>query len=115
VSRASRGFVREHRTDHRQRLLLFLFSTFPFFRIDFDLHRESAGLFSCEYSSLFQELSTGKGAWLATTKMPGLVSATGVLGFLADEEPDLKIFALETLNDDIDTVWTEVAGALSQM
>lgn len=47
--------------------------------------------------------------------MPGLVSASGVLGFLADEEPELKVFALKTLNDDIDTVWTEVAGALSQM
>uniref|UniRef100_L2FL53 26S proteasome regulatory subunit RPN2 n=1 Tax=Colletotrichum fructicola (strain Nara gc5) TaxID=1213859 RepID=L2FL53_COLFN len=47
--------------------------------------------------------------------MPGLVSATGVLGFLADEEHDLKVFALQTLNDDIDTVWTEVAGALSQI
>jgi 26S proteasome regulatory subunit N2 len=47
--------------------------------------------------------------------MPGLLTATGVLGFLADEEPDLKIFALQTLNDDIDTVWTEVAGALSEM
>lgn len=47
--------------------------------------------------------------------MPGLVTATGVLGFLSDEEPELKIFALQTLNDDIDTVWTEVAGALSQM
>ncbi|KAL2128707.1 hypothetical protein VTI74DRAFT_8816 [Chaetomium olivicolor] len=47
--------------------------------------------------------------------MPGLVSATGVLGFLADEEPELKVFALRTLNDDIDTVWTEVAGALSQI
>ena len=47
--------------------------------------------------------------------MPGLITATGVLGFLADEEPELKIFALQTLNDDIDTVWTEVAGALSMM
>ena len=49
--------------------------------------------------------------------MPGLITttATGVLAFLADEEPELKIFALKTLNDDIDTVWTEVAGALSQM
>ncbi len=47
--------------------------------------------------------------------MPGLVSATGVLGFLADEEPELKVFALKTLNDDIDTVWTEVAGSLSNM
>ncbi|KAK0649021.1 armadillo-type protein [Cercophora newfieldiana] len=47
--------------------------------------------------------------------MPGLVTATGVLAFLADEETELKIFALRTLNDDIDTVWTEVAGALSQI
>ncbi|KAL2024913.1 hypothetical protein VTK56DRAFT_3612 [Thermocarpiscus australiensis] len=47
--------------------------------------------------------------------MPGLVTATGVLAFLADEEPELKVFALKTLNDDIDTVWTEVAGALSQI
>ncbi len=47
--------------------------------------------------------------------MPGLVTATGVLGFLADEEPELKVFALQTLNDDIDTVWTEVAGVLSQL
>ena len=49
------------------------------------------------------------------SKMPGLVSATGVLAFLSEEEPELKVFALQTLNDDIDTVWTEVAGALSQM
>lgn len=48
-------------------------------------------------------------------KMPGIVSATGVLAFLADEEPELKVFALQTLNDDIDTVWTEVAAVLSQM
>jgi 26S proteasome regulatory subunit N2 len=47
--------------------------------------------------------------------MPGLVSATGVLAFLADEEPELKVFALQVLNDDIDTVWTEVAGAVSEM
>ena len=47
--------------------------------------------------------------------MPGLVRATGVLALLADEETELKVFALSTLNDDIDTVWFEVAGALSQM
>ncbi|KAI5458240.1 armadillo-type protein [Mariannaea sp. PMI_226] len=47
--------------------------------------------------------------------MPGLVSATGVLAFLNDPEPELKVFALQTLNDDIDTVWTEVAAALIQI
>ncbi|SPO06156.1 probable RPN2 - 26S proteasome regulatory subunit [Cephalotrichum gorgonifer] len=47
--------------------------------------------------------------------MPGLISATGVLAFLADEEPELKVYALKTLNEDIDTVWTEVAGSLSDI
>ncbi|KAK0736028.1 armadillo-type protein [Apiosordaria backusii] len=47
--------------------------------------------------------------------MPGLVTASGVLAFLTDEEPELKVFALKTLNDDLDTVWTEVAGSLSQI
>ncbi|KAI0018592.1 26S proteasome regulatory subunit rpn2 [Xylariomycetidae sp. FL0641] len=47
--------------------------------------------------------------------MPGLVTATGVLAFLAEEEPELRVFALQTLNDDIDTVWFEVAGALGQI
>ncbi|KUJ09571.1 26S proteasome regulatory complex, non-ATPase subcomplex, Rpn2/Psmd1 subunit [Mollisia scopiformis] len=47
--------------------------------------------------------------------MPGLTSASGVLGFLHDEEPELKVFALQTLNDDIDTLWTEVAGSIGQI
>jgi hypothetical protein len=48
-------------------------------------------------------------------EMPGLVSASGILGFLSEEEPELKVFALQTLNDDIDTLWTEVAGSVGQM
>jgi len=48
--------------------------------------------------------------------MPGLLtSARGVLAFLAEEEPELRVFALKMLNDDIDTIWTEVAGALPQI
>ncbi|KAH8816568.1 putative 26S proteasome regulatory subunit rpn2 [Xylogone sp. PMI_703] len=47
--------------------------------------------------------------------MPGLTTATGVLGFLSDDEPELKVFALQTLNDDIDTLWTEVAGSVGQI
>ncbi|POS84866.1 ARM repeat-containing protein [Erysiphe pulchra] len=47
--------------------------------------------------------------------MPGLISASGVLGFLADEEPELKVFALQTLNEDIDALWTEVAGCIGQI
>lgn len=47
--------------------------------------------------------------------MPGLVTATGVLALLADEEVELKVFALQTLNEDIDTVWFEVAPAVTDM
>jgi len=47
--------------------------------------------------------------------MPGLISAVGVLAFLADEEPELQVYALKTLNENVDTVWTEVADNLSQM
>jgi hypothetical protein len=49
------------------------------------------------------------------SNMPGLTSASGILGFLSDTEPELKVFALQTLNDDIDTLWTEVAGSVGQM
>jgi hypothetical protein len=30
-------------------------------------------------------------------------------------ELELKVFALQTLNDDIDTLWTEVVGSVGQM
>lgn len=65
--------------------------------------------------AIVHSLVSTSSSFIVAANMPGLVSATGVLGFLADEEPELKIFALQTLNDDIDTVWTEVAGALSDM
>jgi 26S proteasome regulatory subunit N2 len=44
-----------------------------------------------------------------------LTSAGGVLAFLREDETELQVFALKTLNDDIDTVWTEVADSLSHM
>ncbi|KAI0810102.1 armadillo-type protein [Xylaria sp. FL0064] len=47
--------------------------------------------------------------------MAGLVTATGVLALLADEEVELKVFALQTLNEDIDTVWFEVAPAVADI
>jgi len=47
--------------------------------------------------------------------MLNVITAPGVLAFLGDEPPELKVFALKTLNDDIDTIWTEVAAVLSQM
>lgn len=49
-------------------------------------------------------------------EMPGLVSsAAGTLACLDDDEVELKVYALKTLNIFADTWWTEIAGSLSQM
>ena len=47
--------------------------------------------------------------------MPGLTSAAGVVGFLSEPEPDLQVFALRILNDEIDSLWTEVAGSIQDI
>lgn len=47
--------------------------------------------------------------------MVGLISAAGVVGFLSEPDPALQAFALERLNEDIDSVWTEVSGSIGQM
>ncbi|CAO2657655.1 Nn.00g037810.m01.CDS01 [Neocucurbitaria sp. VM-36] len=47
--------------------------------------------------------------------MVGLTSAAGVVGFLAEPDPALRSFALQRLNEDIDLLWPEVAGSVSQI
>ncbi|KAH7079231.1 armadillo-type protein [Paraphoma chrysanthemicola] len=47
--------------------------------------------------------------------MVGLTSAAGVVGFLAEPDPALRSFALRRLNDEIDLLWPEVAGSVSQI
>lgn len=47
--------------------------------------------------------------------MPALTSAAGLVGFLSEPDPTLQAFALERLNDEIDSVWTEVSGSIGQM
>lgn len=47
--------------------------------------------------------------------MVGLTSAAGLVGFLAEPDPVLQAFALERLNEEIDSVWTEVSGSIGQM
>jgi 26S proteasome regulatory subunit N2 len=41
--------------------------------------------------------------------------AAGLVGFLSEPDPALQAFALERLNNDIDSVWTEVSGSIGQM
>ena len=48
-------------------------------------------------------------------KMVALTSAAGLVGFLSEPDPTLQAFALERLNNDIDSVWTEVSGSIGQM
>ena len=47
--------------------------------------------------------------------MVGLTSAVGVVGFLTEPDPELQIFALRKLNEEIDSLWTEVAGSVGEV
>lgn len=47
--------------------------------------------------------------------MVGLTSAAGVVGFLSEPDPELQIFALRKLNEEIDSLWTEVAGSVGEI
>ena len=47
--------------------------------------------------------------------MVGLTSSVGLVGFLSEPEPELQAYALERLNSEIDSVWTEVSGSIGQM
>ncbi|KAL8816037.1 MAG: hypothetical protein Q9223_004895 [Gallowayella weberi] len=47
--------------------------------------------------------------------MPGLSSAAGIVGFLSEPEPELQVFALQVLNEQIDSLWTEVAGSVGDI
>ena len=47
--------------------------------------------------------------------MVGLTSAGGVVGFLSEPDHELQIFALRKLNEEIDSVWTEVVGSIGDV
>lgn len=47
--------------------------------------------------------------------MVGLTSAAGLVGFLTEQDQELQAFALERLNDEVDSVWTEVSGSIGTM
>lgn len=47
--------------------------------------------------------------------MVGLTSAAGVVGFLSEPDPELQVFALRVLDEEIESVWTEVAGSVGEI
>jgi 26S proteasome regulatory subunit N2 len=47
--------------------------------------------------------------------MVGLTSAAGVVGFLSEPDHALQIFALRKLDEQIDSLWTEVAGSVGEI
>ncbi|KAL9102807.1 MAG: hypothetical protein Q9163_002085 [Psora crenata] len=47
--------------------------------------------------------------------MVGLSSASGVVGFLSEPDPELQIFALRKLNEEIDSLWTEVVSSIGDV
>ncbi|KAL4885564.1 putative 26S proteasome regulatory subunit Rpn2 [Aspergillus karnatakaensis] len=47
--------------------------------------------------------------------MVGLASAAGLVGFLSEPDAELRVFALKTLNSQIDLLWTEVVDSVPQI
>ncbi|KAL8765802.1 MAG: hypothetical protein Q9194_006460 [Teloschistes cf. exilis] len=47
--------------------------------------------------------------------MPGLTSAAGVVSFLVEPEPELQVFALKVLNEQIDSLWTELVESIGDV
>ncbi|EAW25277.1 proteasome regulatory particle base subunit RPN2 [Aspergillus fischeri NRRL 181] len=47
--------------------------------------------------------------------MVGLASAAGLVGFLSEPDLELRVFALKTLDSQIDLLWTEVVDAVPQI
>ncbi|MCJ1308853.1 proteasome regulatory particle base subunit [Agyrium rufum] len=47
--------------------------------------------------------------------MVGLTSAAGIVGFLSEPDTELQVFALQTLNEKIDSLWTEVAPFVGEI
>ena len=47
--------------------------------------------------------------------MVGLSSAAGVVGFLSEPDYELQAFALRKLNEEIDSLWTEVVGFVGEV
>ncbi|KAL4899765.1 hypothetical protein BDW74DRAFT_183411 [Aspergillus multicolor] len=47
--------------------------------------------------------------------MVGLASAAGLVGFLSEPDSELKVFALQTLDSQIDLLWTEVVDSIPQI
>ena len=47
--------------------------------------------------------------------MVGLTSAVGLVGFLSEPDPELQIFALRKLNEEIDSLWTEIIDSIGDV
>ena len=47
--------------------------------------------------------------------MVGLVSAAGLVGFLSEPDPELKVFALKQLDEQVDLLWTEIADSVGEI
>jgi 26S proteasome regulatory subunit N2 len=45
----------------------------------------------------------------------GITSAAGLVGFLAEPDPSLRSFALNSLNEHINLLWPEVSNSIAQM
>jgi 26S proteasome regulatory subunit N2 len=47
--------------------------------------------------------------------MVGLTSASGLVGFLSEPDPELRVFALKALDAEVDVLWTDIVDSIPEM
>ncbi|KAL1966426.1 hypothetical protein VTN77DRAFT_4568 [Rasamsonia byssochlamydoides] len=47
--------------------------------------------------------------------MVGLTTAAGLVGFLSEPDPELRVFALKTLDAEVDVLWPDIVDAIPQI
>jgi len=63
-----------------------------------------------------QDASSNKSATASDSySIESLSSASGLVGFLYEDDPSLQSFALQSLNEGMETFWPEVSASIPQM
>ncbi len=65
--------------------------------------------------SPLRTLTTYNSLRSSLTAIVGLTSAAGVVGFLSEPDYELQIYALHKLNEEIDSLWTEVVDSIGEI
>lgn len=66
------------------------------------------------YRHCVAEISLARSYSISTTAM-STINVRTILAILGEPEEELKIYALEILNEHIDVIWADIAGSIPDM